>query len=64
MIDARVIRAVADGARRTFAVPRRPAGQGSALDGLDPSARRSADRLRVALGADATNLPPARASGP
>ncbi|MDT7803078.1 MAG: hypothetical protein QOI78_6511, partial [Actinomycetota bacterium] len=55
-------RAVADWARRNSAVLRQLAGQVSTLDGLAPSARRSADRLRAALGDDdATSLLPALA---
>jgi hypothetical protein len=53
-------RAVADWARRNSAVLRQLAGQVSALDGLDAAARRSADRLGVALGDDDVTslLPP------
>jgi hypothetical protein len=59
-------RAVADWARRNAAVLRQLAGRVSALDGLDPAARASADRLVVALGDDdpANLLPPLAAAGP
>jgi hypothetical protein len=56
-------RAVAGWARRNSAVLWQLAGQVSALDGLDPSARRSADRLVAALGDDdVANLLPALAA--
>jgi hypothetical protein len=59
-------RAVADWARSNSATLRRLAGRVSALDGLDPAARESADRLGAALGDDdpATLLPPLAAARP
>ena len=52
-------RAVADWARRNAAVLRQLAGQVSALDSLDATARESADQLGAALGDDdVTNLLP------
>ncbi|MGK3206927.1 HSP18 transcriptional regulator [Amycolatopsis sp. MEPSY49] len=57
-------RAVADWARRNSAILRQLAGRVSALDGLDPAAQKSADRLGAALGDDdpATLLPPLAAA--
>ncbi|SEF24797.1 hypothetical protein SAMN05421837_102874 [Amycolatopsis pretoriensis] len=57
-------RAVADWARRNSASLRKLAGRVSALDGLDPAAQESADRLGTALGDDdpATLLPPLAAA--
>ncbi|WP_410676338.1 HSP18 transcriptional regulator [Amycolatopsis sp. cmx-4-68] len=59
-------RAVADWARRNSAILRQLAGRVSALDGLDPAAQESADRLGAALGDDdpATLLPPLAAAQP
>jgi hypothetical protein len=52
-------RAVAEWARRNAAVLRQLAGQVSALDSLDATARESADQLGAALGDDdVTNLLP------
>jgi hypothetical protein len=59
-------RAVVDWARRNAAVLRQLAGRVSALDGLDPVAQESADRLGVALGDDdpANLLSPLAAARP
>jgi hypothetical protein len=57
-------RAVADWARRNSAILRQLAGRVSALDGLEPAAQETADRIGAALGDDdpVTLLPPLAAA--